>query len=386
MSTRDEHGEEPGEGTDAFDALFGAADTDEVAPLSASEDASRRSTSASDESGSAEDAGPDQPGPDEPGADPGSADPGSADPGPADPAEVPTRAVPTQPQSGEPADDRGADFDSVPSGWWSEPSEPHGRAAPGYGGTTAGGAAGPDQAAAGPGGGYPAAGHGGGYPGYDAAAAGGGYAVGSYAYGAPHGGHPGGPHGGPQGSQYGGPGHPGAGGQSAHPGYAGPPPRRRGLSPLALIALLVVGVLVGALVMLGIIRYSGDDPAPTAGETVTTTETGEPPTSSEQPSEETTSSSSSSSTSTPTRSGELPSGATACASAVEGTAVARGNDVTSCAFATEVREAYLDQQPDGGDVEVRVVSPVTDESYTMRCTGRTVTVCTGGNNAVVYLY
>lgn len=159
-----------------------------------------------------------------------------------------------------------------------------------------------------------------------------------------------------------------------------PPERDRGLGPLAIIALLVGGVLVGATIMLGVTRILGDDePVAQTASTSTT-----PPLSSSSPSS--TPSPSSSSASEVRRTGELPAGASACGRAKEGTSVARGTKVTSCPFAEEVRDAYLDKDPKGADVNLEVRSPVTGDDYTMRCTGSTVTVCTGGNNAVVYLY
>lgn len=56
---------------------------------------------------------------------------------------------------------------------------------------------------------------------------------------------------------------------------------------------------------------------------------------------------------------------------------------TSCAFARNVRSAYLESG--GGNTTVDVYSPTTRQSYTMSCTGGAPTVCTGGNNASVYI-
>lgn len=178
----------------------------------------------------------------------------------------------------------------------------------------------------------------------------------------------------------------GYGGPPSQPHYAAPPPPRdRGFSPFALLALLVGGLLVGALAMFAIITFMGGDDDGSGQATSTQT------TSQQSPSEPSGSGSSPkpsmSSTASPvTRKGELPAGASACSGAKEGTAVARGTEVTSCPFAEAVRDAYLAKDPKGADVSLEVRSPVTGDSYTMRCTGRSVTVCTGGNNAVVYLY
>jgi hypothetical protein len=70
------------------------------------------------------------------------------------------------------------------------------------------------------------------------------------------------------------------------------------------------------------------------------------------------------------------SGSTSCG---EGLSV---NSATTCSFARNVRDAYRDS---GGASEIDVYSPVTRRTYTMRCTAGVTTVCTGGNNAAVYI-
>lgn len=55
-------------------------------------------------------------------------------------------------------------------------------------------------------------------------------------------------------------------------------------------------------------------------------------------------------------------------------------------FAEQVRLAYLGQPVREGTVSVAATSPVTGQTYRMTCTGGAVVECTGGNNAVVYLY
>lgn len=90
----------------------------------------------------------------------------------------------------------------------------------------------------------------------------------------------------------------------------------------------------------------------------------------------------------------LPPGATECPAVVGQTAgltkSARGNEVTSCPFAEETRIAFAK----GGAASeasrtVVVYSPVTKQRYDMSCVltgpGPLVT-CTGGNDAVVYLF
>lgn len=62
-----------------------------------------------------------------------------------------------------------------------------------------------------------------------------------------------------------------------------------------------------------------------------------------------------------------------------------GNDVTSCPFASAVRDAYAAAKGDGEAVELRVTSPVTHKPYTMTCQRTAPVLCTGGSSAVVYL-
>lgn len=87
-----------------------------------------------------------------------------------------------------------------------------------------------------------------------------------------------------------------------------------------------------------------------------------------------------------------PAGSTPCAQvygqtgAFSGSAV--GNAITSCAFAEEVRLAYSRSGPPAQlPRSIPVYSPVTGSTYSMSCidTGA-VTTCTGGNDAVVYVY
>lgn len=56
---------------------------------------------------------------------------------------------------------------------------------------------------------------------------------------------------------------------------------------------------------------------------------------------------------------------------------------TSCSFALNVADAYLSQG--GGTQSVVVYSPVTGQNYTMNCVSGVPVVCSGGNNAVVYI-
>ena len=61
-----------------------------------------------------------------------------------------------------------------------------------------------------------------------------------------------------------------------------------------------------------------------------------------------------------------------------------GNDQTSCPFAEEVRISYADMGNPGSFQEIKVLSPVTQQTYNITCrpSGRLVT-CTGGESALV---
>ncbi|WP_432420331.1 protein kinase domain-containing protein [Nocardia neocaledoniensis] len=86
----------------------------------------------------------------------------------------------------------------------------------------------------------------------------------------------------------------------------------------------------------------------------------------------------------------LPAGAQPCESGAAGGAFGKaaiGSTVTSCGFAEAVRAAYASGGTAAGPRSVVATSPVTGRTYTMNCTpeGKLVT-CTGGENAVVYVY
>ena len=66
-------------------------------------------------------------------------------------------------------------------------------------------------------------------------------------------------------------------------------------------------------------------------------------------------------------------------------AVAAGNSTTSCPFALNVQATFVGG-PAGTPATLEVWSPVTSRTYVMTCTGTQPVTCTGGNNAVVYLY
>lgn len=190
------------------------------------------------------------------------------------------------------------------------------------------------------------------------------------------------------------------------------PAPRRNVSPASLVAMLIGGVLLGGLCVGGaLMAFGGDDEPVAGGTTVTTTSPPSEPSDSSEASDpaesdSTTSESSSSSSSSADeddkdkddkkkdkdekdedeRSGKLPAGASKCAGPSSGVSVASGTDVTSCDFAVAVRDAYVADTGGSGNTTLRVTSPVTGKAYTMRCSGKDVTRCTGGNNAVVVLY
>ncbi|AGT91865.1 MULTISPECIES: hypothetical protein [Rhodococcus] len=92
---------------------------------------------------------------------------------------------------------------------------------------------------------------------------------------------------------------------------------------------------------------------------------------------------------TPAPNESVPASAARCGSVFsnnEFTTSAVGTSVTSCEFAEEVRYQYVSQGRRGGPVSISAVSPVTGTRYSMNCAGNKVVTCTGGNNAVVYVY
>ncbi|MFI6222772.1 serine/threonine protein kinase [Nocardia salmonicida] len=85
----------------------------------------------------------------------------------------------------------------------------------------------------------------------------------------------------------------------------------------------------------------------------------------------------------------VPGYATRCASMFPSSEFpysAVGSNVTSCEFSEEVRFEYISQPQRGGTAILNAFSPVTSQTYTVTCSGTEVVTCTGGNNAVVYLY
>lgn len=157
----------------------------------------------------------------------------------------------------------------------------------------------------------------------------------------------------------------------------------RGLA-IALAAGSVVLLVAALLVVLVIqLRGSGDGGPVAGGEIVTVTSTAPTGTSVSG-----SSTSRSERTTTRTRA-SAPGGLVEECSDSGGPELprsGRGTQATSCPFANSVRDAYLDTARPGESATVDAYSPVTGQSYQMRCTGGDVVTCRGGNNAVVYLY
>ncbi|MGV1006401.1 MAG: TIR domain-containing protein [Candidatus Nanopelagicales bacterium] len=63
-----------------------------------------------------------------------------------------------------------------------------------------------------------------------------------------------------------------------------------------------------------------------------------------------------------------------------------GSAATSCEFAEAVRFQYVSQPRRGTTVTLDANSPVTGKTYQMTCVGDRVVTCTGGNNALLFLY
>ncbi len=148
------------------------------------------------------------------------------------------------------------------------------------------------------------------------------------------------------------------------PPYAQPPAENRGLH---LVLAALIGLLIAALIGLGVywfgFRDSSDSSAsPSSTTTVVETVAPAPPTTTVVP--------------TP------PPGTMSCGG---GVGVAGG--MTTCEFAANVGAAYLSSGVKGDARTVVAASPVTGATYAMSCTPESgVVVCRGGNNAVVVIY
>lgn len=165
------------------------------------------------------------------------------------------------------------------------------------------------------------------------------------------------------------------------PSVTAAPPTATRTSP-ALVVVTVVLVLlaasaIGALVLFGD-REPVAAPRPTAA---TLPPTPASPSPTPRP------------TASPQEDPVFPADAGQCAEAIDAstqsdgspTHAATGSDATSCEFAAAVLRAYAQQPLRSGPVTITAFSPITGKDYDMSCDGTAPVVCTGGNNAVVYL-
>ncbi|WP_439956292.1 protein kinase domain-containing protein [Nocardia mikamii] len=176
---------------------------------------------------------------------------------------------------------------------------------------------------------------------------------------------------------------------------ARPAKRSRSVAVPVVLGVLSAAVLAG----LGVVGWQvfgssggNDHPATAAGPAAPAVTAQQPATSSAPRT-----------TAAPTTTGtsaNLPVGATPCSQTSTSqdsfAKTATGSAVTSCGFAEAVRKAYAQAAESHGatsaataeaSTSIIAVSPVTGRSYPMTCTssGKVVT-CTGGDNAVVYVY
>ncbi len=174
----------------------------------------------------------------------------------------------------------------------------------------------------------------------------------------------------------------GPGAPGGYGGYGGPPVKQ-GMSSAAVVALTIgVMLLIGVVALAAFFlvpRLTGNSAAPvtsTVSATATVPEapaqpTVQPPVQPARPAQ-----------------GVAPAGAYECSDAEDGaySRSAVGSNSTSCEFALSVWAEYLLAGGNGGPMVVDAYSPVTGVVYTMSCSGGGVVTCTGGNNAVVYIY
>lgn len=159
---------------------------------------------------------------------------------------------------------------------------------------------------------------------------------------------------------------------------------------VGVVVLLVLALIVAVVIL--VVRSGGDAGvggagAPVAGEEMVTVTSTAPPETGASPGSET--SPPTTATTTATTRASAPSGLVEECIDEGDTALpraGRGTEVTSCAFAIAVREAYLSTAPPGDPAAVEARSPVTGQTYSMGCLGGEVVTCRGGNDAVVYLY
>lgn len=145
--------------------------------------------------------------------------------------------------------------------------------------------------------------------------------------------------------------------------------------------MILLGVLVLFAVMGGILWFSGGG-SPAGSSSTATSKSASGAASSAKASGSTSGSASASAPKTPTGTPAdafPPAGSALC----QGSTTVAVNSTTSCEFANNVAKAI----PAGasGTFVVTATSPVTQKDYEMICVKGTYTVCTGGNNAMVFV-
>ncbi|AGF72364.1 hypothetical protein [Corynebacterium halotolerans] len=190
-------------------------------------------------------------------------------------------------------------------------------------------------------------------------------------------------------------------------------PRRSGLAVVLLAMLVIAAVALGVWIYTAFLGGDGEEPvaapttttvtatteeprpAPTSQETTpqetTTTLTTEETTSQEATSEETTTTltteeTTTQETTTAAPDFRAPANAQQCAANVNWR-IFRASEATSCGFAESVAIAMAGNSGQNNFHDVEASSPVTGETYTMRCApeGDNSFTCRGGTDAVVVL-
>lgn len=167
----------------------------------------------------------------------------------------------------------------------------------------------------------------------------------------------------------------------AYPPAGGPPPQRgRG----GLIAALAAAAVVLALAaFFGTRWWQGRQSSDAGGEVVVTVTATAGPNATIAPSQ-----GGSASGTTVAYPDVTTHGGGQCLREGEGpySAVGTDNASTTCAFAINVRTAYLQAGINGGSGQVTAYSPRKDRTYLMTCSGSQPALCTGGEAARVLIY
>ncbi|MQY29617.1 protein kinase domain-containing protein [Nocardia aurantia] len=172
--------------------------------------------------------------------------------------------------------------------------------------------------------------------------------------------------------------------------YEQPRKKRSAVTAVVLFALGLALAAVVGVVAWHLLDVSGSSRTP-AADTAAPTSAVDPGTGGPSTSGGTSAKSTTSASGAPA---SLPSTATVCSnssgSGAQGkfTKAATGSTATTCAFAEAVRKAYAQAAAGSSSpATISATSPVTGRSYTMNCTAKgELVTCTGGENAVVYVY